>query len=47
MVKRLSKLETFFTSTIVSALVSLFDDLPYTPLCAFFFGEPEYPSDEE
>lgn len=47
MVKKLSKLETFLSSTIATALVSLFEDLPYSPLCMFFFGEPEYPSDEE
>ena len=43
MVKRLSKLEMFLTSS----LISLFRDLPYTIPCGFFFGEPEYPSNEE
>lgn len=43
MVKRLSRLEAL----LASALISLFDDLPYTAPCAFFFGEPEYPSNEE
>ena len=46
MVKGLSRLETFLTSTITSALISLVEDLPYSP-CIFFFGEPEYTSDEE
>lgn len=43
MVKSLSKLE----SLLASVLVSLFDDLPRAPYCGLFFGEPEYPSDEE
>ena len=46
MVKGLSRLESLLTST-VSALVSLYEGLPRTPFCAFFFGEPEYPFDEE
>lgn len=45
MVKGLSRLETLLASAL-SSLVSLYDDLPYSP-CCFFFGEPEYPSDEE
>lgn len=46
MVKRLSRLESLLASAL-SALVSLSDDLPRTPYCGLFFGEPEYPSDEE
>ena len=46
MVKGLSRLESLLASAL-STLVSLFDDLPPSPLCMFFFGEPEYPSDEE
>lgn len=42
MVKSISKLE----SILASALISLFQDLPYSH-CCFFFGEAEYPSDEE
>lgn len=46
MVKRLSSLEMLFKSTVTKAFVSLFRDLPYVN-CTFFFGEPEYPSDNE
>lgn len=46
MVKGLSRLESLLASAL-SSLVSLYDGLPYTGPCAFFFGEPEYPSDEE
>ena len=46
MVKGLSRLESLLASAF-SALISLIEDLPYTGPCAFFFGEPEYPSDEE
>ena len=46
MVKSLSRLESLLASAL-SALISLFDDLPRTAPCGFFFGEPEYPSDEE
>lgn len=46
MIKKLSGLESLWASSIPSALVSLFRDLTYVP-CCFFFGEPEYPSDDE
>lgn len=46
MVKRLSRLEMFLASVLSKNIPSLSADLPYSP-CCFFFGEPEYPSDEE
>jgi len=46
MVKRLSKLEMFLASIFSVGIEKLSDDLQYTP-CIFFFGEPEFPSDEE
>lgn len=47
MVKRLSRLEMFLASVLSVGIEKLSDDLPYTPLCICFFGEPEYPSEEE
>lgn len=51
MVKSLSfeKIELLLTSALAFALgvVNIAPDLPYTAPCAFFFGEPEYPSDNE
>ena len=47
MVKGLSRLEMFLASVLSRGIHKLSDDLPYIGPCAFFFGEPEYPSDEE
>lgn len=51
MVKRLSfeKIELLLASALAFALgvVKLAPDLPYAGPCGFFFGEPEYPSDDE
>lgn len=43
------KLEMLITSALMLILgvVKLSADLPYTVPCTFFFGEPEYPSDDE
>lgn len=48
MLKRLSlaKIELLLASALVPVLISLSADLPYTGLCTFFFGEPEYPFNE-
>jgi hypothetical protein len=48
MLKRLSieKIELLLASALIPVLVSLSADLPYTGLCTFFFGEPEYPFDK-
>ena len=49
MLKKLSleKVELLLATGIATALISLMRDLPYSAPCAFFFGEPEYPSNEE
>lgn len=49
MLKRLSleKIELLLASALVPVLISLMRDLPYHIPCSFFFGEPEYPSNEE
>lgn len=48
MLKKLSleKLELLLASALATTLITLIKDLPYSGPCAFFFGEPEYPSDE-
>ena len=46
MVKSLSKLEVFLASVLSVGIEKISKDLPYSP-CIFFFGEPEYPSNEE
>ena len=46
MVKGLSRLESLLASAL-SDFISLYEGLPYTGPCVFFFGEPEYPSDDE
>ncbi len=43
----LAKVEMILASALAFALVSLSADLPYNGPCAFFFGEPEYPSLDE
>lgn len=45
MVKGLSRLEAVLAS-VLSLGIQKTVDLPYTP-CIFFFGEPEYPLNEE
>lgn len=51
MVKRLSlaKVEMLLASALALALgiMNIAPDLPYNGPCGFFFGEPEYPSDDE
>ncbi len=48
MLKKLSleKVELLLASAFATVLITLIVDLPYTGLCTFFFGEPEYPFDE-
>lgn len=47
MLKRLSleKIELILGSALAAILINLAVDLPYIP-CGFFFGEPEYPTNE-
>lgn len=49
MLKKLSldKIELLLATGLATALISLIRDLPYSVPCTFFFGEPEYPSNEE
>ena len=49
MLKKLSieKIELLLASALVPVLISLIKDLPYAGPCGFFFGEPEYPADEQ
>ncbi len=42
----LGKIELLLASTLIGVLVTLSADLPYTAPCAFFFGEPKYPTNE-
>lgn len=43
------KLEMLIASALmfIMGIVKLSPDLPYNGPCGFFFGEPEYPSDDE
>lgn len=45
----LEKIELLLASAMafVLGVMKLSPDLPYTVPCGFFFGEPEYPSDDE
>lgn len=45
----LEKIELLLASALafVLGVVKLSADLPYNGPCTFFFGEPEYPSDDE
>ncbi len=49
MLKRLSieKIELLLASALGLAILRLAPDLPYTGLCTFFFGEPEYPFEDK
>ncbi len=49
MLKRLSleKIQLLLASALSLAILRLAVDLPYSVPCSFFFGEPEYPSNEK
>lgn len=45
----LEKIELLLASALafVVGIMKIAPDLPYNGPCGFFFGEPEYPSDDE
>ncbi len=48
MLKNLSKekLAVIAAAVVTFLSVHLFVDIPYVGACSFFFGEPEYPSED-
>lgn len=49
MLKKLSieKIEMALASFLALGILRLAVDLPYNGPCGFFFGEPEFPTNEE
>ena len=48
MLKNLSKekLAVIAAAVVTFLVTSFFPDMPYTGPCTFFFGEPDYPSED-